>query len=674
MREPRDLRSSAGEILIYEAIGEEFWDGNGVAVRDVMNSLSLAGPGPLTVRINSMGGLVFEGLAIFNALKAHAGPVTVIVDAIAASSASLIAMAGETIIMREGAMMMIHDPATITWGNAEVHERSAEQLNRLADNFAAIYARRSGQDAETVRALMRAETWMTADETVKEGFATRAEGASLQPVAFDWRQYRNAPPALVAMSTLPPQRRPAAKTEEIAMTIQTPAGGHAVAADTPVVHMNATAALNPAPVVAQAPKPVAEPVASVAEIRALVASVRLPDSVALDLAEKGLTMNAARAQVLERLAATQSAPIVNATVVADGVDRFVEGATRALLAKAGMQGGERNEFSSLMLRELARMSLDKRGLKATSPDLLQMVGTAFNPTMAGGMHTRSDFANVLSNVANKAMLTGFEEAGETFQQWTSTGSAPDFKAMSRVDLNLYPSLATVAEGEEYGLATMGDRGVTVQVAKYGNRFAITREAIINDDLAAFTAVPRKMGRAAIRTIGNLVYAVLSTNPTFAGQTLFHADRTNLFTSAALSVTNLDAAISAMMIVRDPDAHATGGLGIMPRYLIVPPQLRGLATVVTESEFDPAATQRVPNRVRGMVVPIADARLSAAAATWYLAADPAQVDTIEVTYLNGVTTPTLEQREGWNVDGVEFKVRMEAGVNILDWRGLSRSVA
>ena len=124
-------------------------------------------------------------------------------------------------------------------------------------------------------------------------------------------------------------------------------------------------------------------------------------------------------------------------------------------------------------------------------------------------HGTSDFTNLLADVATKSMLKGYDEAEETFQSWTSVGNLPDFKAAKRVDLNTFPSLAQVEPGAEYKYATIGDRGETIQLATYGSLFSITRQAIVNDDLDVFTRLPNKMGRAAIRTVGNLVYAVLS---------------------------------------------------------------------------------------------------------------------------------------------------------------------
>ena len=129
----------------------------------------------------------------------------------------------------------------------------------------------------------------------------------------------------------------------------------------------------------------------------------------------------------------------------------------------------------------------------------------------------------------------------------------------------------------------------------------------------------------------------------------------------------------MGLQKDPDDHAASGLNIRPAYFLVPITLEGTSRVLMAAEFDPAKTQRTPNSVAGMAEVVSDARLDAASTTaWYLAASPMMHDTIEVAYLDGQTQPYLETRQGWNIDGAEFKVRIDAGVQVLDFRGLYKN--
>lgn len=371
-------------------------------------------------------------------------------------------------------------------------------------------------------------------------------------------------------------------------------------------------------------------------------------------------------------------PARDTRLISDASARFVHGATAALSKRYNLVGGELNEFSPATLMELARHSLalagnDRKGLVDARmvADVALSGGRGGGAYMSAGagMHSTSDFTDILANVASKAVLKGWEEAPETFDAWTMKGSVSDFKPNKRVDLNTFPSLEEVPEGAEYTMGTMGDRGATVQIASYGKIFAITRQAIINDDQQLFVTLPMRMGRAAKRTIGNLVYAVLTDNAAMADNiALFHEDHANLASSgAAPNVTTLDAGRVAMARQTDTEGQV---LNIRPRYFLVPMELEGVASSLMASQWDPAYTQQVPSHVKGMAEVISDGRLTGNA--WYLASNPQATDTIEVAYLNGESQPTVEQRDGWYVDGVEFKVRMDAGVAVLDHRGLYKN--
>lgn len=190
-----------GEIVLHGTVGDFYWDA-GFTARDVIEALASVGrQTDVTVRINSGGGIAWEGVAIYNALAAHGGNVTCEVEGIAASAASIIAMAGDQVVMRAGALMMIHDPALVTFGDASDHQKSLDILDKLGDQLAGIYADKTGSDADAVRDLMKEETWMTADEAVSLGFANSADDAdAAEATAFDYRLYAHAPEPLTALA------------------------------------------------------------------------------------------------------------------------------------------------------------------------------------------------------------------------------------------------------------------------------------------------------------------------------------------------------------------------------------------------------------------------------------------------------------------------------------------
>lgn len=171
------------EILLYDEIGQ--W---GVTAKAFAATLANAGAGPITVRINSPGGEVFDGLAIYNALKAHPGGVTTQVDGLAASAASYIAMAGSTVSMAESSMMMIHDAWGVVVGNRNDMRQTAATLDKVDGQMAGIYSAKTGKPVAEIAGMMDAETWLTAAEAKDAGFcdalcATSGKSARADPAA-----------------------------------------------------------------------------------------------------------------------------------------------------------------------------------------------------------------------------------------------------------------------------------------------------------------------------------------------------------------------------------------------------------------------------------------------------------------------------------------------------------
>ncbi|MDN3244154.1 head maturation protease, ClpP-related [Streptomyces sp. ZSW22] len=164
------------EVLLYDEIGG--WFGN--TADDLIAELKGISSPRMRVRINSPGGSVFEGIAIANALRAHPASVTVQVDSVAASIASVIAMAGDRIEMAPNSMMMIHDASGMAWGNAREMEEMAELLDLISDNIADAYAARAGGTREQWRERMRAETWYLPEDAVDNGLADEAVPAPKQ--------------------------------------------------------------------------------------------------------------------------------------------------------------------------------------------------------------------------------------------------------------------------------------------------------------------------------------------------------------------------------------------------------------------------------------------------------------------------------------------------------------
>ena len=194
-------KADRAEILIYEDIGGGPF--GGATAKQVMADLKSAGRVPLEVRINSGGGEVFEGMAIYNALKRHKARKVVHVDGIAASIASLVAMAGDEIRMAQGAMMMIHEPHGLVLGTAGDMRSQAGLLDTIRDQMVNIYDARTKAGPAPIAALMAAETWFTAAEAIEKGFADSMSTAPALAAHVDVTKFKNAPAELVARLAKP---------------------------------------------------------------------------------------------------------------------------------------------------------------------------------------------------------------------------------------------------------------------------------------------------------------------------------------------------------------------------------------------------------------------------------------------------------------------------------------
>jgi ATP-dependent protease ClpP protease subunit len=194
-----DFRAQAevAEIVIYDEIGAF-----GIPAKAFLDEMmALGSVAELTVRINSPGGAVFDGVAIYNALKRHDAAVTVWIDGIAASIASMIAMAGDEVVMPDNAMLMLHDPSALVLGTATDMRGMAEALDRMKAGMVAAYRDKSGRDDAEIDALMRDETWLSAEEAVALGLADRVEAPVRMAAHFDLSRFRNTPPHLAAILT-----------------------------------------------------------------------------------------------------------------------------------------------------------------------------------------------------------------------------------------------------------------------------------------------------------------------------------------------------------------------------------------------------------------------------------------------------------------------------------------
>ena len=353
------------------------------------------------------------------------------------------------------------------------------------------------------------------------------------------------------------------------------------------------------------------------------------------------------------------------------------------------------EYRNFKLIDMAKEALTFRGINPRGMDVtriaeLALKGPSRGPEFfVGGAESTSDFPAILANVANKTLRQGYEAYPRTFQPFCRQVTAQDFKPINRVMLADAPVLQALNEKGEYHRANLTDNNINYALGTYGEIVALTRKVIINDDLQAFTRVPALLGVAAAQLESNTVWGIITSNPAaiYAGDknstALFHANHGNLLTGVASAIdstvansaplTALGKGRGAMRLQKGPQGTP---LNLIPRFIAVPTALETymLQLVYPINIASADATKVVPEWVRSLV-PVVEPRLDAAAngtTGWYLIADPAQIDTVEYCYLEGQQGVYIETKQGFEVDGVEIKARMDFGAAALDYRGLQKN--
>ena len=404
------------------------------------------------------------------------------------------------------------------------------------------------------------------------------------------------------------------------------------------------------------------------EINELCRAFKISEGLREAMINQGRSADQARKAVTKvMLKRYQSGPgfYGSVRVTNDERENFKARALDSLLMRAGKKvekpaEGAR-ELQGYTLRELARECLRRAGRREPA-NVIDMVGRAL---------TTTDLPILLTEASNRSMLEGFQEANETWPLWTGEGSTNDFREITMVDAGIDNTLEEIGEHDEYTYTKMAEEAEKARVVTYGVMFAMSRQAIINDDLNALTGIPSRMGAGANKKVGDAVYGVLIANSAMAdGQALFSAAHHNLLTGGGVpDVTKLGAADTAMGLQKDMMGNR---LNIRPEYFLAPVSLRVAAETFFNSELIGTADQpNIRNIYDGAFIRIYEPRLDDdSRENWYLAG-PRHMG-VRVLYLNGIKEPYMETKEGWNIDGVEHKVRFDFGVKAVSWRGLIRS--
>ena len=458
------------------------------------------------------------------------------------------------------------------------------------------------------------------------------------------------------------------------------------------------------------------------EIQAACTLAKVERAFADELCDKLVPLSEARKRIIERMATEPLGASAggDVRVTRASEDKFIAAARDGIVARSKGRtsiqrslyvGGDKpaeghEEFKNLNLIRMATLFGERAGLpvqRMNNPEIARALMRM--STLQGAYevsqryriqradfdayHTTGSFANLLLDASNKTLLAGYEEAPYTWNMWArQANSVDDFKNINRTRFSEAPNPEEVPERADYPEKAMSDSKETYRVAKYGESFSVSWETIVNDDLDALSRIPAMHGNAMRRFQNRKVYEVLTSNPLMGdGFNLFsssHASGDNTSGAAAApSVTTLNAAFVKMMTQKGLTSDAV--ISVVPKFVIVPVAYSATLLQLIASLSDPNAggssagnanTLNIygPNGMRP-ITPIIEPQLDASSATdWYVAADNAQIDTVELSFLSGEESPVIDSEYNMKNDTYYNKIRQTFGTKAIDWRGLFRNKA
>ncbi|SMC51726.1 phage prohead protease, HK97 family [Fulvimarina manganoxydans] len=291
-----------------------------------------------------------------------------------------------------------------------------------------------------------------------------------------------------------------------------------------------------------------------------------------------------------------------------------------------------------------------------------------NEVLKRAMHSTSDFTFILNQVTEQTLLSGYQSYPNTFDLIATRNVVSDFREIRVIDVGSAPNLLPVNEHGEFKRGTIRESQESFHLATFGRVMALTRQTLINDRLGVFTRAVQEWGRKAAKLEGDIVWAQVIENAKLAdGKGLFHADHGNLGSAAALSLASLKAARTTFRKQKDLDGEP---INIAPQYLFVGSDLEIEAQAIVSSTTTPQTIDQViPEAIRS-ITPVYEHRLDALGTTaWFLFASAQQTmgRGLQYAYLAGQEQPFFDERVGFDIDGIEYKLRHDFGAGLTDYR-------
>lgn len=425
----------------------------------------------------------------------------------------------------------------------------------------------------------------------------------------------------------------------------------------------------------------------VSEISTAVRAAKLDETFKDKLISDGTELDKARAAIIEELGKKSTTENTGhrIQVGTDTVEKRASGIEEAIFVRANpdvatkeqKESFMKSEFRGMSLIDMARKCIEENGGNTTGLTKEEIAKRAFgadSTRTSGGANSISDYPVILGNLMNRTLRQMYELQPRTFQEFSRQSSFKDFRPVYRVQLGDVGTFQTVLEGGEYQRTTMSEYKESYAPTKSGIIMPLTWEAMVQDDLDAFSRIPMSIAQKAAQLQSDLVYAILTGNPNMAdGNALFSSAHSNVAAAnAAIGVQSLS---DTRKLLRKQKSPGNNFLNIEPKYLLVAPELEQQADQYTSSNFSPLQSSTINPSYNTRLTPIIENRLSALnnGLSWFMMASPGSIDTIEYSFLEGNGELFTEQRLGFDVDGLELKARMVFGCKAIDWRGMAKNI-
>lgn len=398
------------------------------------------------------------------------------------------------------------------------------------------------------------------------------------------------------------------------------------------------------------------------------------------LIARGVSFHQAQMAVLTAVAQRQhNGGTIISVHNTNGADntRALDSMAQAILHRAApgrhkLEGDARN-FRGFNLMDMGRRCIEMAGGKTDGLSRREISRLALNigdrnTVRTAGMHSTSDFPQILGNTIDRALRAAYDATESTWLPLGRQDNVNDFRQRTIVALGDAAALELVKEGGEYKYGSLPEEGSTYKVDKYGKIIAFTWEAMMNDDLGAFDRLPAALAEAARQTESNIVWNLLLSNPNWIdGQPVYSAAHGNIAAAAGpINIQTLAAARAAMR--KQKGLSGQNFINVVPKYLVVGPDREMEAYQYTSANYFPATNGTINPIYNTQLIVIVEPRITDG--SWYLVGDGA--DTFVYSYLEGEGGLYTETREGFEVDGVEVKGRLVFGAAFVDYRSLYKN--